>query len=54
MTEKISYPINEEIETKEKCFLKVKDVNKKKVVKTLLWNAQFENKKSLIQLQRAM
>ena len=34
------YPIQ-----REKCFLKIKDEKREKVVKTLLWNAQFENKK---------
>ena len=34
------YPIQ-----KEKSFLELKDEKKEKVIKTLLWNAQFENKK---------
>ncbi len=34
------YPIQ-----KEKSFLDIKDEKKEKVIKTLLWNAQFENKK---------
>jgi hypothetical protein len=34
------YPIN-----KEKSFLESKDEKKEKVIKTLLWNASFENKK---------